>query len=133
MSFELFAPLKKHRCSQLREFVALIVSWMITIISLRTKLNKFLHNDGFGTSKLIEKSGIWTFKDIGVSAEHSSEIPIGRYQWTYKDRTCPTKASAETSLTFSRCGFDDQFTCDSGQCITKHGRCNGINDCNVIS
>ena len=33
--------------------------------------------DGFGTSKLIEKSGIWTFKDIGVSAEHSSEIPIG--------------------------------------------------------
>ena len=85
--------------------------------------------DGFKSSQLRDKNGIWTFKDIGVSAERFSSIPIGRYRWKYNDRTCPMKASVDTTLTFSKCSFGEQFTCDSGQCIAIHERCNGINEC----
>ena len=30
---------------------------------------------------------------------------------------------------FSRCNFGDEFTCNSGECISLQKRCNGIDEC----
>ena len=89
--------------------------------------------DGYKTSTLTEKNGIWTFLDAGVSAHGSFDHPIGRKNWNYIDRTCEMKSKVLRSMTLSKCKFGNEFTCDSGQCIEMRKRCDGINDCGDAS
>ena len=85
--------------------------------------------DGYKTSNLTEKNGMWRFKDDEAIADAVCDHPIGRRDWSYKDNTCGMKAPIETSLTFSRCVLGHEFTCNSGQCIGMVKRCNQIKDC----
>ena len=93
------------------------------------KMHRISSYDGYKTSQLLEKDGVWKFKDTDVSAEYSSDIVIGRHRWKYIDGACSIKNSVDTSLTFSRCNFGDEFTCNSGECISLQKRCNGIDEC----
>ena len=92
--------------------------------------NQITGYDGYKTSKMEEHYGKWTFHDFDVSAYGNFDHPIGRKEWNYVDHSCEIKSAIKTSLTLSRCTFGEEFTCNSGQCIDMHSRCNSIYDCN---
>jgi hypothetical protein len=85
--------------------------------------------DGYKGSELAQINGEWILKESGVLANTSAEYPLGRNDWSYKDRTCGMKSSIITSLTLSVCYPGTEFTCDSGQCIPLSKRCNQISEC----
>ena len=89
--------------------------------------------DGFKTSNLSLKNGTWSIQDNEAFAETLSEHPIGRREWSYKDNSCGIKSLVEKTLTFSRCHFGKEFTCNSGQCVDMSDRCNQMNDCDDAS
>ena len=97
---------------------------------LANDTNQIVKYEGYKTSNLTEEDGLWTIQDIGVSAETSSDYPIGRRQWNYIDRTCGMKSRIQTHLAISRCSFGKEYTCNSGECISMSKRCNKRSDCN---
>ena len=85
--------------------------------------------DGYIKSNMSLQNHTWTLQDAGVLATTSTDHPVGRKQWMYMDRSCGMKSKVETSLTLSKCSFGNEFTCESGQCISMDKRCNKIQDC----
>mgnify|MGYP002054490611 CR=1 FL=1 len=60
--------------------------------------------------------------------EFMSKYPIGRHKWFVQDPICDINNS-RYALTISFCNFPDQFTCDSGHCISLNDRCDEKRHC----
>ena len=87
--------------------------------------------DGYRTSKLIRKGGVWTTEDVStaVQANTNFKSPLGRLHWNYSDRACNVMQTTEREMTLSRCEFGNEFTCSSGRCIDIYKRCDKNYDC----
>ena len=55
--------------------------------------------------------------------EKDKRWPIGRYNWSYAQNTLSEQ------LAFSVCKFGSEYTCDSGECLDIHRRCDKVLDC----
>ena len=86
-------------------------------------------------NKTVKKWSISTKKGLSQKFvaelyvnEFMSKYPIGRHKWFVQDPICDIKDS-RYALTISVCNFPNQFTCDSGNCISLNDRCDEKKHC----
>jgi len=100
-------------------------------MSVNTSLNRIEGFNGllrqgqisFGESKrwYLQDSSLGGKKLILRDASH----PVGRNEWSYFN-----ESDMQTEqLSLSKCQFGDEYTCDSGQCVSMSKRCDKIYDC----
>ena len=78
--------------------------------------------------KLASKTTNETF-----ATQTDTTYPLGRKQWTVYNDKCNTRGGSEVMfLTFSPCR-EDEFTCDSGNCVPMEKRCDQKEDCKDVS
>jgi hypothetical protein len=65
--------------------------------------------------------------NISLDIDDVALFPVGRHFWLGFDKTC--KLSKTTHLALSQCDFGKEFTCDSGNCIDVHKKCDYHMDC----
>ena len=88
--------------------------------------------EGYKGNKIFkDDNGMWysrsnSFRLKLVPASQTNTL-IGRQKWQSKDQLC--KEDETHHMTFSRCEFGEQFTCDSGHCIDIRKKCDGVIDC----
>ena len=70
-------------------------------------------------------------KFIESVGDLSNLIPVGTYSWktASEDALCGKKSGFEKKLTFSQC-YPNKYTCNSGDCIPLHQKCNTEFNCN---
>ena len=77
---------------------------------------------------------MWTLAVIdsnvtGTSTASFASFTLGRHNWTIRgDIGCSSGDNYVTELKMSRCQ-EDEFTCNDGQCVRMHQRCNQLPDC----
>ena len=77
-----------------------------------------------------------SLNDNGWSHEYKGDkitlprdkVLIGRNTWIWNEKHCKGE-STQRNLTFSACNLGEEFTCDSGKCISMEKRCDNIKDC----
>ena len=78
--------------------------------------------------KLASKTSNETY-----ATQADSTYPLGRKKWSVYNDKCNTRGGMEVLfLTFSPCR-EDEFTCDSGNCIPMEMRCDQKEDCKDVS
>ena len=94
--------------------------------------------DGYKRSKIFYNESTWYLTSQGVTisylqAELSpsviSKTPLGRQIWKTFNTACDVNKMKNSSITISACVIGDEFTCDSGNCISIYERCDNNEDC----
>ena len=84
--------------------------------------------EGYKTYNIIEIGNQWAIKpkiekevnfDINRQSENVDSYPVGRSMWNTRAPICDINEKEQRSMTFSKCEFGIEFTCDSGRCIGK--------------
>ena len=100
--------------------------------------NKIKFYEGYKTYDIIEIGSTWTIKpkkekqvnfNINRQSENIDSYPVGRSQWNTTTPICNINLEEQHSMTFSKCEFGKEFTCDSGRCIELSKRCDYVPDC----
>ena len=83
----------------------------------------------------IEEENMWKLDVIGsnvtaTSSASYASFSLGKQNWTIKgDKGCKKGGeSYDTELKMSGCS-ERNFTCNDGQCVSIHQRCNQLSDC----
>ena len=115
--------------------------------SLDTDFNYYLHLDdsnrisyyeGYKAYNLIKYNNTWMFEPkrgeqtsskVFWKSENENSYPVGRSTWNIHAPICESKKE-EKQLSFSKCEFGNEFTCNSGHCVALHKRCDFFFDCN---
>ncbi|XP_047739474.1 uncharacterized protein LOC125178830 [Hyalella azteca] len=63
-----------------------------------------------------------------VQVSNKKKFPIGRNKWVLLRNQCGFVKGTSILLSLSSCS-DDEFSCDSGQCLPFKFACNGVSDC----
>ena len=91
--------------------------------TLKTKSTGELYLQGHKNSRIEKVNDKWRLKSSlhnFMCENNKSDLPFVRQNWT-----CGTEI---TLLTLSHCKMK-YFACNSGECVKKSKRCNGIGDC----
>ena len=64
---------------------------------------------------------------------NTTTYPIGRHICRWSDETLASFVVEEGSCTFSVCTFGEEYTCNSGECVTMEKRCDTVYDCEDAS
>ena len=100
--------------------------------------NKIKLYEGYKTYNIIEIGNQWAIKpktekkvkfDINRQSENVDSYPVGRSMWNTLAPICDINEKEQRSMTFSKCEFGSEFTCDSGRCIDLSKRCDYVPDC----
>ena len=98
--------------------------------------NQIKFYEGYRKTNLIFDGGNWKLvskiadlPNFDITNVEFSEHPIGRQSWNINDPQCGVYNKTQ-ALTLSRCKFPEEFSCDSGHCISIYQRCNENRDCN---
>lgn len=93
----------------------------------------------YGTMIFSTGNGIWEIfdttqeKQIATLTLASHDLyPTGRHEWTLRRSLCNHLVDSKLELSLSAC-TNSEFTCSSGDCIPKEGRCDGTDDCLDLS
>ena len=71
--------------------------------------------------------------NVTYATQADTTYPLGRKQWSVFNDKCNTKGGMEVLfLTFSPCQ-EDEFTCESGNCVPMGNRCDQKEDCMDVS
>ena len=105
-------------------------------------------NDGYDMRRYFSGNSGWQMAwDNGIKAwrlaskqtndtyaiQTDTKYPLGRKEWTIVNDKCNAREGSEVlSLMFSACA-QDEFTCDSGNCVPMEKRCNQQEDCKDVS
>ena len=82
----------------------------------------------------IAYDGTWKLKATkynltGFSKAPHASFALGKHNWTIiGDKGCHNGEPYTTELKMSTCS-EEEFTCDSGQCVPMEKRCNQLSDC----
>ena len=83
------------------------------------------------TENIQIQNGAWQSTgnrfSITLLSGNKTQYPIGRLKWDVIDNNCGIKE--EKYLSFSRCEFGEEYSCESGHCISIEKRCNNVRDC----
>ena len=88
----------------------------------------------YTTIAFDNRQEIWTlamtrFNVTGFSKAPHTSFTLGKHNWTVVgDKSCNGGEPYTTELKMSRCN-EEEFTCDSGQCVSMTKRCNQLPDC----
>lgn len=92
--------------------------------------HQITHYDGHQTSNLTRHGSKWAAEREGVKVErHFTTHPLGRSMWNLYDNRTGVIEPQRRRLTLSVCELGKQFTCDSGQCVSRQSRCDSVVDC----
>ena len=88
-------------------------------------------------SKIVLNGDKWEKISKTVSENmkiNSTKYPVGRnfYHW-WSDTTFESSQVEERICTFSVCIFGEEYTCDSGECVSMDKRCDTVYDCDDSS
>ena len=104
--------------------------------------NQIEYYEGYRASNIIKKGNSWIFvpkrgNNTNARIEHKFGMeltfPVGRLQWNMYDPKCGITKNQTKSVSLSQCRFGEQFTCDSGNCISLQKRCDQVKDCEDAS
>ena len=93
------------------------------------------HYDGYKRGpRIYFKQNTWTASgrlfNLTMPRSYKTIYPVGRSSWYSFDANCPLHdANVMNVITFSRCEFGQEYTCNSGHCIDIQKKCNRIQDC----
>ena len=91
--------------------------------------------EGYRKTKLVQKNNTWEFihKDTGLPDLQvkmgGQEEVLGRHHWKSINTACKQDKITDISLTLTTCIIGEEFSCDSGRCISIYQRCDNNEDC----
>ena len=99
--------------------------------------NQEIFYEGYKTTTLVQQNDTWQFlrKDIGVpdmliKLEGGQDlIPLGRHNWKTINTACKQDKMVDNSLALTACVVGEEFSCDSGRCVSIFQRCDNNEDC----
>ena len=94
--------------------------------------------DGYKEYKIFPSDDFRTW-NVSVPADESMTYnmelfngpgtPIGHNFWNTSDSFCNSNSGTKDEIGLSTCKLGRDFTCNSGECISKYKRCDGVYDC----
>jgi hypothetical protein len=94
--------------------------------------NEVQYFEGYKNTKIIPHNGTWLIQEKNGEVPERIELrdlqndPVGRNVWK---AYYSNNMFNEKSLSLSSCHYNDEFTCNTGQCIPQLSRCNHVIDC----
>ena len=83
-----------------------------------------------GKQKILLKKDEWQInvECTKITLNKGTNL-LGRQEWNWYENSCNSKTFRKRNLTISMCDFGQEFTCNTGSCITIDKRCDGIKNC----
>ena len=101
--------------------------------------NRNIFYEGYRSSSIVLANGSWNLISSQVSSsdltiqmpagQDSSSTPLGRKNWSVLNTACGMDKLQDKSFSISVCIVGEEFSCDSGECVSIFQRCDSNLDC----